>query len=242
MNKNKTAVLALLATLTVAGCAATPGEPPPHDPWESYNRGMYQFNTAVDNVTFKPLARGYQKVVPQLARRGVSNFFANLRVPGTMLNQFLQGKPKAGFSDLGRFLMNSSVGLGGLLDPATEFGLVEHDEDFGQTFAAWGAGPGPYFVMPFFGPGTVRDTLAMPLDFASNPLFWYENSSVKDKLRVVRVIDTRARLLNAERFLEDSNDPYLTLRESYLQNREYKIYDGNPPMDDFYDEFEDFEE
>ena len=234
------AALALLALVT-AGCASTPGEPVEHDPWERYNRSMYNFNTAVDNATLKPIAKGYRKVVPQIARRGVSNFFSNLLVPGTMLNQFLQGKPKAGFSDFGRFLMNSTVGLGGLLDPATEFGLVEHDEDFGQTLAVWGAGPGPYFVLPFLGPSTVRDALMLPLDGASNPIYYYENTSVKDKLQVLRIIDLRTRLLNAERFLEDSNDPYITLRESYLQNREYKIHDGNPPMDD-YDDFEDFED
>ena len=139
--------------------------------------------------------------------------------------------------------MNSTVGLGGLLDVGTRVGLEEHDEDFGQTLAVWGMGKGPYFVIPFLGPSSVRDAFAMPVDFASNPLFYYENTSVKDKLRVLRIIDLRARLLNAERFLEDSADPYITLRESYLQNREYNIYDGNPPFDDdFYEEFEDFEE
>ena len=245
--RSHTAIL-LLAMLLLTACVA-PGEVAPpdqrsaDDPWEPYNRRMYNFNTAVDNATLKPIAKGYRKVLPNFARRGVSNFFANLRTPGTAINNFLQGKPGAGFSDLGRFLVNSTVGLGGLLDVGTRVGLEEHDEDFGQTLAVWGMGKGPYFVIPFLGPSSVRDAFAMPVDFASNPLFYYENTSVKDKLRVLRIIDLRARLLNAERFLEDSADPYITLRESYLQNREYNIYDGNPPFDDdFYEEFEDFEE
>lgn len=244
------ALLPLILALLLTACAssgqvAPPAERSPADPWEPYNRGMYDFNTAVDNATLKPIAKGYRKVVPNIARRGVSNFFANLRVPGTALNNLLQGKPGAALSGVARLLMNSTLGLGGLVDLATDFGLQEHDEDFGQTFAVWGVGSGPYFVIPFLGPSTVRDALATPLDIISNPLFWYDNTSVKDKLRVVQIIDLRTRLLNAERFLEDSSDPYITLRESYLQNREYKIYDGNPPMDDdFYEDLldEDFDE
>lgn len=249
MKVNHVALASLCLSFALSAGCVSPGEVAPpearaeYDPWEPYNRRMYNFNTALDNVTTKPLAKGYQKIVPRLVRTGVSNFFDNLWTPATALNQFLQGKPGDGFSDVGRFLMNSTVGLGGLLDVGTEFGLEEHDEDFGQTLAVWGVGSGPYFVMPIFGPSTVRDTLMYPLDLMSNPLWWYENSSVNDKLRVLRIIDTRAGLLQAEQFLEDSNNPYITLRESYLQNREYKVYDGNPPMEeDPYEDLLDFEE
>ncbi|MGB5352477.1 MAG: VacJ family lipoprotein [Woeseia sp.] len=228
---------ALLAACATSGTVAPPEQRSPADPWEPLNRRIDSFNTTVDKATLKPLAKAYRAVLPVFARRGISNFFENLGTPAVALNNTLQGKPGAGLSDLGRFVFNSTLGIGGLFDIAAPMGLPKHDEDFGQTFAVWGAGSGPYLVLPMLGPSTLRDTLAKPFDFASNPLFWYENSSVKDKLRVLNIIDTRARLLNAEGFLENSNDPYITLRESYLQNRNYKIHDGNPPVeDDFYDD------
>lgn len=241
-NKSQGVAVAMLAAVLITGCASSGTAPPPEqrapsDPWEPYNRSVDAFNTNVDKATLKPLAKGYRKVLPNFVRRGISNFFGNLETPGNALNNFLQGKVRAGFSDIGRFAVNSTLGIGGLLDAGTGIGLVEHDEDFGQTLAVWGVGSGPYFVIPLLGPSTVRDAIVTPLDFMSNPLFWYENTSVRDKLRVLRIIDTRARLLNAESVLEQSNDPYITLRESYLQNREYKIYDGDPPVDDdFYDD------
>lgn len=237
----------LFAAAALVACAPTgkvspPEQRAPADPWEPLNRRIDNFNTTVDKATLKPLAKGYRAVVPNFARRGVTNFFDNLGTPAVALNNFLQGKPGAGLSDLGRLVFNSTLGVGGLFDIATPMGLPQHDEDFGQTFAVWGAGAGPYLVLPMLGPSTLRDALATPLDFASRPLFWYENSSVKDKLRVINIIDVRARLLNAEGFLENSNDPYITLRESYLQNRNYKIHDGDPPLeDDFYDDMLDDE-
>lgn len=240
--RNALILVALSLCTGLAGCgtvqpAAPPDQRAASDPWEPFNRQVDAFNTAVDKATFKPLAKGYNTVLPNFARRGVSNFFDNLATPGTSLNNFLQGKPGAGLSDIGRLLFNSTLGIGGLFDIATPMGLEPHDEDFGQTLAVWGVGDGPYVVLPFFGPHTLRDAWMLPLDIMSNPLFWYENSSVRDKLRVLRVIDTRARLLKAEGFLENSNDRYITLRESYLQNRNYKIYDGDPPIeDDFYDD------
>lgn len=235
--------IALICSAVVAGCAPTgtvspPDQRAPSDPWEPMNRRIDSFNTKVDKVTLKPIAKGYRKVLPNFVRRGVSNFFENLGTPGVALNNFLQGKPGAGLNDLGRFVFNSTLGVGGLFDIGTGMGLEKHDEDFGQTLAVWGVGSGPYFVMPLLGPSTLRDTLTMPLDRASNPLYWYEERSVRDKLTVLQIIDVRARLLNAEGFLENSNDPYITLRESYLQNRNYKIHDGDPPVeDDFYDDF-----
>ncbi len=231
---------ALAAVVSLAGCSSQNLSNVEHDPWEGLNRGIYAFNDTTDRVLLKPLARGYKAVVPNAARRSVGNFFNNLVTPRSSLNNFLQGKPGRGFSDLGRFLMNSTFGVGGLFDVATSAGLEATDEDFGQTFAVWGVGDGPYVVLPFLGPRTLRDTVAMPFDFLADPLYHYDETSVKDKLRVLQIVHIRARLLAADALLEESNDPYITLRESYLQNREYEIYDGDPPLDDdFYDEFDD---
>ena len=230
----------LSAVLLLAGCSSQNVSNVEHDPWEGLNRGIYGVNDATDRVLIKPLARDYRAVVPNFARRGVSNFFDNLVTPRSSLNNFLQGKPGRGFSDIGRFVMNSTFGVGGLFDVATSAGLEATDEDFGQTLAVWGVGAGPYVVLPMLGPRTLRDTIAMPVDFLADPLYHYDETSVKDKLRVLQIVNLRARLLAADALLEESNDPYITLRESYLQNREYEIYDGDPPMDDdFYDEFDD---
>lgn len=238
----------LLACTIFAGCASSGNVAPPEsrspaDPWEPMNRRIDAFNTAGDKVTLKPVAKGYRKVVPSIARRGVSNFYDNLTTPWTAVNNFLQGKGAAGVSDIGRFLINSSVGLLGILDVGTALGLEQHDEDFGQTLAVWGVADGPYVVIPFFGPSTLRDALVTPLDILANPLYHYRNSSVRDKLIGLQILDMRTRLLNAERLLSDSADRYITIRESYLQNRNYVIHDGNPPVDDdFYDDFLEDEE
>jgi len=236
------AVLALLA-IVVGGCASVPAEDRADtDPWEPMNRTLYSMNRGIDNVTTKPLAKGYEKVIPRPVRRGISNFFKNLRTPGSAVNNFLQGKPKRGFSELGRFVFNSTLGVGGIFDIATAGGLEANFEDIGQTAAVWGVPDGPYVMMPFFGPATLRDALLFPLFALSNPLYHYNNTSVRDKLYILRAIELRARLLPLESTLEESKDPYITLRESYLQNREYEIYDGEPPEDDeFFDEFLDEE-
>lgn len=239
MRVNPSLAAVALAAFGLVGCAGNVSNVD-HDPWEGFNRGVYGFNDVTDRALLKPVARGYKAVLPNFARRGVGNFFDNLVTPRSSLNNFLQGKPGRGFSDLGRFLMNSTFGIGGLVDVATPAGLEATDEDFGQTFAVWGVGDGPYVVLPFLGPRTLRDTIALPFDFLADPLYHYDEASVKDKLRVLEIIDFRARLLAADALLEESSDPYITLRESYLQNREYEIYDGDPPIDDdFYDEFDD---
>ena len=158
--------------------------------------------------------------------------------PRSAVNNFLQGKPKQGFSEIGRFLFNSTIGIGGLFDVATANGIEEYREDFGQTFAVWGVPDGPYVMLPFLGPQTLRDAILLPVDIVVDPLFHYNNTSVRDKLYGVRLIDLRYRLLTADKFLDDSKDKYVTMRESYLQNREYEVYDGDPPEDDdFFDEF-----
>ena len=173
----------------------------------------------------------------------MANFFDNLTTPRSMVNNFLQNKPDEGFSDFGRFVMNSTVGIGGLFDVASAAGLEVYNEDFGQTFAVWGVPDGPFVVIPFLGPSTLRDAVAYPLDWYSNPLVHYNNTSVRDKLLVLRAIDLRARLLVAEQLIADSPDPYVTIRESFLQNRRFQVFDGDPPIDeDFYDDFDDFED
>ena len=176
-------------------------------------------------------------------RTGVSNLSNNLRQPQSALNNLLQGKPGRSISDLSRFLINSTVGIVGLIDWATMAGLERYDEDFGQTLAVWGVPDGPFVVIPILGPSTLRDAVALPVDIVTDAGYWIDSSSIRDKLYILRTIDLRHRLLTAERFLEDAKDPYLTLRESFLQNRQFEIHDGNPPEDDdFYEDFEDFED
>ncbi len=209
------------------------------DPWEPLNRGIYAVNRGLDSVTLKPAARGYQELLPVFVRRGVTNFFSNLRTPLTIINEILQGKGRAAFSDTGRLLLNSTVGIGGLFDPATSAGLERHNEDFGQTLATWGVPDGPFVMLPLLGPRTLRDALAVPLNFFADPLLHYENTSVRDKLWALQALDMRARLLPVENMIDDSYDPYVTVRDAYLQNRRYLIYDGDPPEyeDEFLDEF-----
>ncbi len=229
--------------LGLSGCASIPQEDrAEYDPWEPLNRSVYTANVAVDKVTTKRLARGYRKVVPGPVRKGVSNFFRNLTTPRSALNNFLQGKPGRGFSEIGRFLFNSTIGIGGVIDVASAGGMDEYREDFGQTAAVWGVPDGPYVMLPLLGPQTLRDALLMPLDIIATPLYQYDNTSVRDKLYFVRLIDLRYQLLAAEKFLDDSTDTYITIRESYLQNRNYAVHDGDVPEDDdFFDEFFDEE-
>lgn len=239
IKKPLASLLIVVSTSGLLGCASIPEvDKNPADPWESYNRGMHNFNTVVDNATLKPVAKGYRKIIPSPARRGVSNFFQNLSTPGSMINNFLQGKPSRGFSELARFAVNSTIGIGGLIDIATASGIEEYSEDFGQTAAVWGVPSGPFVMLPFLGPSTVRGAVARPIDRLADPLYHYDNTSVRDPLIVLSIIDLRYRLLVTDKILEDSKDAYVTIRESYLQNREFQIFDGDPPDDDdFFDEF-----
>ncbi len=233
--------LGLLGAFVLGGCASMPpGEGVAHDPWEKTNRKVYAFNDAIDGVVFRPIGRGYNKVLPQPVRNGVTNFSKNLFTPRSAINSFLQGKPDHGFEEIARFLLNSTFGIGGLFDVAKHAGLEAHEEDFGQTAAVWGVPSGPYVTLPFLGPQTLRDAVFMPLDIVADPLYHYDESSVRDKVYALRLINLRARLLSFEELLQDSQDPYVTIRESFLQNREFQIYDGDPPLEDddeFYDEF-----
>lgn len=230
----------LAATAMATGCASMPeGEGVEYDPWERANRGVYRFNDAVDRAVMKPVARGYTAVVPAPVRQGVTNFSRNLLAPMSAVNNYLQGKPHEGTGELYRFAINSVFGVVGIFDIAAMGGVEANTEDFGQTAAVWGVPAGPYVVLPFLGPQTLRDAVLLPLDAQLDPLYHYDNASVRDRLYVLRLINLRANLLPLDDLLEDSADPYVTLRESFLQNREFVIYDGNPPSDDddLFDEF-----
>lgn len=206
-----------------------------NDPFEGLNRGVFVFNTFLDRYLFRPVARGYVKVVPTGARTSVSLFFSNLFYPKTIVNQFLQGKPREGAADLGRFLINTTVGLGGLFDPATEMGFVRHDEDFGQTLGSWGLGSGPYLVLPLLGPSSLRDAPARVVDYPLNPAGHLDDDDVELALGLTSSVSTRANLLGFDRLLEESFDPYAFLREAYLQNRAAAVSDGKRSHDDLQD-------
>ena len=242
-------ILIVLCTGMVSGCATSiPAAPKDqraeYDPWEPLNRRISAFNDNVDKVTFKPLAKGYEAIFPSPIRRGINNFSRNLAIPLSIINNFLQGKARNGFSETGRFLANTTLGIGGLVDVGAGLGLDPHREDFGQTLAAWGVPDGPYVVIPILGPRTFRDATMVPLNFAADPLIYMKHDRTRQSIYLVRAVDLRAQLFTAEKLIEDSFDRYLSIRESYLQNRQFLIYDGDPPEDDdFYDDFEeDFED
>ena len=240
MNSMRLKVIALvLFVFAVAGCTSVPVDQRiESDPWEGMNRSLYSANIAIDKATTRPLAKGYRAVLPSPVRKGVSNFFRNLTTPRSIVNNLLQGKPARGFSEFGRFLFNSTLGVAGVFDVATAGGMDEYREDFGQTAAVWGVSDGPYVMLPILGPQTLRDAILLPVDIVFDPLYQYGNTSVRDKLYVLRLIDLRYRILATDKFFDDSKDPYVTMRESYLQNREYEVFDGDPPVDDdFFDEF-----
>jgi phospholipid-binding lipoprotein MlaA len=226
------ALLAFAAMAVASGCASLPGPPHANDPWERYNRGMYAVNDTLDQAVLKPVALTYRDGMPDFAQEGISNFFGNLQDLGTGLNNLLQGKFAEGASDLGRFAFNSVVGIGGLWDVATPAGLEKHTEDFGQTLGWWGVPPGPYFVIPFLGPSTLRDAPARWID----PSFAYNRGidqiAVRNSLYGLDVVRTRADLLKAEKVLDEAAlDKYSFTRDAWLQRRRNHVYDGRPPRD-----------
>ena len=232
--------LAVVLTATLlAGCAttSTPRTADPRDPLESLNRASYAFNDSVDKALVRPVARGYKKVVPVWTQTGVSNFFSNAKYPITLVNNLLQGKLKAAASDTGRFVLNTTFGLGGLLDPATLSGLARNDEDFGQTLGTWGVPPGPYLVVPILGPYSMRDGLARFADDFVEPSHYIEDDSTRWGFWLGDRFDRRVRLLEADAVLDRTGDPYAFVRSAYLQRREYLVRDGNVPVDE--NEFED---
>lgn len=230
-----TPLLPLLLVL-LSGCAAAPTPPAEQDPYERWNRAVYRFNDTVDRAVLKPVAQGYEKVVPQPIDDGITNFFSNLDDVVVTFNALLQGKFHQAASDFSRLVWNSTVGIGGLFDVASALGLPKHNEDFGQTLGAWGVGSGAYVVLPFLGPSTLRDTAALPVDWASEPLYHYYEQDKNGywQLKGLYYVDTRAGLLRASRILEQAAlDEYVFVREAYLQRRQSQVHDGSPPQPDF---------
>jgi phospholipid-binding lipoprotein MlaA len=224
------APLALL--LIATGCASTSGTRNPKDPWEGYNRPMHEINEQLDRAVLKPVAQGYVKVIPEFARAGVSNFFGNLNDVGTGVNNFLQGKPREGATDLGRFAFNSVVGIFGLWDVASAAGLDKHNEDFGQTLGVWGMPSGPYFVIPLLGPSSARDAPARLVDPQYATGRWIDDAAVSWAMFGLDVVNMRAYLLQSEKILDEAAlDRYSFIRDAWLQRRRSQVYDGNPPKD-----------
>ncbi|MDH3354289.1 MAG: VacJ family lipoprotein [Chromatiales bacterium] len=235
-------VLLIPLALLLSGCSYIPfvddGQREP-DPWESMNRSVNTFNNGLDDYLLKPLAKGYQTITPEPVDKGVSNFFSNLDDVTVVINDLLQFKVIQGTSDLARLSINSTVGILGLFDVADRIGIEKHHEDFGQTLGFWGAPNGPYLVLPFFGPSTLRDGTSMiAVDWRTDPLFYEKDRTVKYGLYTMDVIDTRADLLYASNIVDKSStDSYLFIRESYLQRRRNLVYDGKPPEDESMNEF-----
>lgn len=242
MNTQFAALLRRLALATgffalalMAGCA-TVAHPDPRDPWESYNRAMTRFNEDVDKALIKPVATAYKAVLPQPVRSGVGNFFGNLNDAWSFVNNVLQAKPEGALHSFWRVMINTTIGLGGVLDPASEMRLERHREDFGQTLGRWGAESGPYLVLPILGPSTLRDAIALPVDYLGRPQGQIHDIPVRNSLTVLEVIDTRARLLGVEQLLDQAAlDPYTFQRDAFLQKRRSDIHDGAPLDEERYD-------
>lgn len=231
-------LVALGALMMGGGLVHAESKPAGNDPWEQPNRAIYNFNDSLDRNFFTPVAKGYVAVTPKVVRAGVTRVFENVSYLNVVFNDLLQGKFQSFASDASRFVVNSSVGLGGLFDPATKIGLGANDEDLGQTLGKWGVGEGRYMVLPLMGPNSLRDLPNVASAMALNPLT-YLNAVVTVPLGVINTINMRANLLDETSIRDQAAlDPYTFVREAYRQQREFKIYDGNPPtenIDDYID-------
>lgn len=236
------APLAALAQTAAPAAGAAPGTLPEttaepdasaatvNDPFEGFNRGVFGFNDAVDRAVVKPVATGYQKVVPEIVRSWVTNFFGNLDDAWSLVNLVLQGKPRQAYDMTVRVTTNTVLGLGGFLDIATAAGIERHEEDFGQTLGWWGVPPGPFLMLPLLGPSQVRDAAALPLDMTWDNSF-VDREATKWQLTALDAINTRANLLTASGLLDTvALDRYSFLRDAYVQRRQSMVYDGNPPQ------------
>ncbi|RZI44945.1 VacJ family lipoprotein [Herbaspirillum sp. HC18] len=222
-------IMMLAAALTLTGCASTN----PKDPFEGFNRAMFQFNDTLDKAAVKPAAQAYS-TLPSFVQTGVGNFFGNLEDAWTAVNNLLQGKVADGMSDVMRFAFNSTFGLAGVLDIGTEAGLPKHKEDFGQTLGKWGVKSGPYVVLPVFGSSTLRDSFALLFDLEAD--LWYNTRPVvaRNAGAILRAVDQRAAVLDASNLLEEAAlDRYQFVRDAYLQRRQSKVYDGEPPSSSY---------
>lgn len=229
--------LPVLALLILTGCASVTGPRDERDPLESFNRAMFSFNETVDEALIKPVAEIYKESTPQPVQTGVSNFFSNLDDIFVFLNDLLQFKFAQAASDFSRLVWNTTIGLGGFIDVATHMDLPKHNEDLGQTLATWGVGNGPYLVLPFLGPSTLRDTTGTFIEVPQHPV----NQNIHDTEQyyatvALMFIDKRARLLGASKVVDQAAlDNYVFVRDAYLQHRRSLVYDGNPPREKFED-------
>ncbi len=221
--------------ILVSACSSQQTVPtdPERDPWEAYNRKIHAFNMGVDRYFMRPVARGYDAVMPDAPQRGVRNFFRNLGEPVTFLNQLLQGKFPDSIDTMGRFVLNTTIGLAGFFDISTKAGIPYINEDFGQTMAVWGWKDSRYLVMPFFGPYTLRDFAGRSFYGYFHPVSYMVRENDAYYLIVIDLLTLRAELLPFDEQLKGSPDPYVLIRDVYLQNREFNIYDGDPPAPDY---------
>ena len=228
-----------LAAITLSGCASTHAKNPA-DPLESFNRGVYQFNDTVDKAIAKPVAQGYNAVMPVPGKIMVSNFFSNLDDLLVTINDLLQFKFIQAASDGSRFAFNSTFGVFGLFDIASR--LEKHDEDFGQTLGYWGIGSGPYLVLPFLGPSTVRDGIGLYADGRPSRIRHVDHMRTRNQLYLTKAVNRRAQLLDQEKVLEEAAiDRYEFIRDAYLLHRKSQVYDGNPPRERYEEEENGFE-
>ena len=229
INKMKHFLLLCMATVLV-GCASIPAgvEPSPQDPWESFNRSVFEFNEGLDAYLLKPVVAGYRFVLPEFVREGIYNFFSNYNDIYTALFNLLQGKPGYAFNDFMRVAVNTTMGLGGLLDLATPGGLEKHKEDWGQTLGVWGVPAGPYVVLPFFGPSNVRDTFGTVADLESDYLFrLLPDVALRNSITGLRVVNARNTYYEAGDLLDGAAiDKYSFMRDAYIQRRQYQINEG----------------
>ncbi len=226
------------AFLLSTGCTTIEGPANPDDPFEPFNRSMFEFNETVDKYAFKPVAKGYNFILPGFASKGVSNFFNNVDDIVVFFNQILQFKFSEAAATSARFVFNTTFGLLGLIDFASDMDLPKHNEDFGQTLAVWGVASGPYLVLPFIGPQTIRDSAGLAFDWTYlDPIFKRQTLNQSLVTLTIKYVDIRAGLLKASNIMDDTvPDKYAFLRDAWQLRREYLIYDGNPP-----EEFDDDE-
>lgn len=249
MNKQRVKAIFISATVTLmlGGCAVVPPQSGtnPSDPWETFNRQTHAFNGEMDRIFLRPVTQKYVDYVPDRVRQSVSNAFSNIGEPMNMINNWLQGKWSAGCVSGARFLINSTVGVLGLFDVASQMNLQEAPEDFGQTLGVWGVASGPYVVWPLLGPSSIRDTAGGAVDTLTSPMLYAlhdQKEGWKFSYLGVKTIDWRAQMLPADALLNSALDPYVAVRDAYLSNRTNLIFDGNPPMMLLKDEFEDEDE
>ncbi len=232
-------VMVLIVAVAAVPAPASDSEPPDRDPFEAWNRPVHKFNETLDVNVMQPVARGYRAVTPRPAQRAIANFFENLLLPLSIVGGMLQLDSEKMLTDTGRFVVNSTIGIGGLFDPASSMGLEYQQEDLGQAFESWGLKHSPYLVLPFLGPTTlvqVPDRIIGPLiQPAILGSYWHES------LWALDLLSTRAELLAASGLLDESAaDSYIFTREAFLQRRRFLLYDGDPPLDDFDAFFDDF--